>query len=306
MPITSPLLQATLLFPLILGTLGAVVGSFLNVVIYRLPREHLSVLTPRRSQCPQCLRQIPWAENLPIVSWLVLGARCRGCRTPIPLRYLLVELLTAFLFGYAAIRFAAGGGMSMEAVVVLLAHLLLLATCVAVTYIDIDFKIIPDEITWPGMGLGLLLSAAAPRLQAESWLYLRLAENQGMERHLAGIASSAVGLLVGVGIVWGVGLLGSLAFRKEAMGLGDVKYLGMVGAFLGFDGVLLVFFLGSLAGAVGGLLQRWVTGDRYIAFGPYLSLGVVLVIFFQADLVYFFTVGWPNLIRRAVGLEGLA
>ena len=108
-------------------------------------------------------------------------------------------------------------------------------------------------------------------MQAESYLYLKLREFD-LERHLAGGVSSAAGVATGVSVVLLVGWLGSLAFRKEAMGLGDVKFMGMVGALLGFDGVLLVFFLGCLTGAVGGLLQRMATGDRYIAFGPYLSL----------------------------------
>jgi len=106
-----------------------------------------------------------------------------------------------------------------------------------------------------------------------------------------------VGLLVGALSVLAVGVLGKLAFRKEAMGLGDVKFMGMVGAFLGCDGVLLVFFLGCVLGAVGGLLHRLVTGDRYIAFGPYLSLGVLLTQFFRGPIVHFLFEEWPRFVQ---------
>lgn len=291
-------------YPIILGVFGAAVGSFLNVVIYRLPRDGLSVRKPARSFCPNCKRQIRWYENLPIFSWLLLGARCPGCKQPIPVRYVLVEVLTAFLFAAYTHLWYQRMGSGGEDYVVLVTHLALIAVCVAVTYIDIDFKIIPNEITWPGMALGVILSLVVPLLHRQSWLFVRATSDWEMERHLAGLLASGAGLVTGVGVVWLVGFLGAMAFRKEAMGLGDVKYLGLVGALLGFDGVLLVFFLGCFTGAVGGIIHRMLTGDRYIAFGPYLSLGVVLTLFFRAEILHFFLVTWPEAMRSGMGLAG--
>jgi len=216
----------------------------------------------------------------------------------------IVEVLTALLFGAFADRHLAHHPvLDLSSVVVLVAGLYLIAVCIAVTFIDLDWKIIPDEITWSGMGLGVLLSIAVPLLHAESWPYYHLVGDRGWNRYLAGGTSAGLGLAAGALVVLGVGWLGSLAFRKEAMGLGDVKYMGLVGAFLGPDGVLLVFLLGCLTGAIGGLVHRWITGDRYIAFGPYLSLGTVLVLLYRVELVHFFLVGWPSLVRRLIGAE---
>jgi leader peptidase (prepilin peptidase)/N-methyltransferase len=300
-----------LVLPFVLFAFGACVGSFLNVVIYRLPREDLSIAKPRRSFCPNCRRSIPILENIPILSWVLLGGRCRGCKSEIPVRYLIVEIATAVLFaglGYLFVHHSAGRPSEYVA---LAASLALAAACVAVTFIDIDWKIIPDEITWPGMGLGLVASIAAPPLQAPSWLFTQLAGDATqrgtvmakllgehvLERHLAAGISSLVGLLVGAVAVLAVGVLGKAAFRKEAMGLGDVKFMGMVGAFLGFDGVLLVFFLGCVIGAVGGIVHRLITGDRYIAFGPYLSVGVLLTQFFREPIVRFLLEDWPRFVQ---------
>jgi len=201
-----------LVLPLILFAFGACVGSFLNVVIYRLPREDLSVAKPRRSFCPGCKRQIPAFENVPIVSWLLLGGRCRGCKAEIPIRYLVVEIATAVLFaglGWTFTRHAFGAPADWIALV---ASLALAASCVAVTFIDIDWKIIPDEITWPGMVLGVVASVAAPPLQAPGWLFGQLVSadpttrgglvsalvgQHVLERHFAAGVASLVGLLVG-------------------------------------------------------------------------------------------------------------
>jgi len=300
-----------LVLPLILFAFGACVGSFLNVVIYRLPREDVSIARPRRSFCPSCKRQIPAHENVPIVSWLLLGGRCRGCKSEIPVRYLVVELSTAVLFAGLGYLFARDCAGTPSEWIALAASLALAAACVAVTFIDIDWKIIPDEITWPGMILGVAASAAAPPLQAQSWLFSQLTGGETLrgpvmrgllgshvlERHVAAGTSALVGLVIGAVAVLAVGILGKAAFRKEAMGLGDVKFMGMVGAFLGFDGVLLVFFLGCVLGAIGGIVHRLITGDRYIAFGPYLSLGVLLTQFFRGPIVRFLLEDWPRFVQ---------
>ena len=121
--------------------------------------------------------------------------------------------------------------------------------------------------------------------------------------HLSAGLSATLGGAAGALVVLGVGFLGSIVFKKEAMGLGDVKYMGLVGAFLGPDGVLLVFLLGCITGAVGGLLHRALTGERYIAFGPYLSLGALLILFYREGILRFFLEDWPALVRRLAGQE---
>jgi len=286
--------QMPLFLPLVLGAFGAAVGSFLNVVIYRLPREDLSVAKPRRSFCPHCRRTIPWYENVPVLSWLLLGGRCRGCKHEIPVRYLVVEVLTATLFAALGYSFAQRLHGAPGEWLALAGGLLLAAACVAVTWIDHDWKIIPDEITLPGIAIGVLLSAASPTLQGASRVGRALLAHPGLDPHVASALSAVIGAAAGAVSVFLIGVLGKLVFRKEAMGLGDVKYMGMVGAFLGCDGVLLVFFLACVAGAIGGIAQRLFTGDRYIAFGPYLSLGVLLVLFFRDPILQFLLVTWPE------------
>ena len=311
-------MDAALALPLITGVLGACVGSFLNVVIYRLPRSEpelggLSIRRPARSFCPGCKRQLRWFENLPIVSWLALGGRCRSCRQEISARYLFVELLTAFLFGGAAVvalDSMDGGG---EGWVVLLASLYLVAVCVAVTFIDLDWRIIPDEITWPGMALGFIASVAAPAVQSQGWLFGKLFGHLGWERHLASAAASLAGIAAGAGVVWLVGWLGKRAFRPkdaetgeatDAMGFGDVKYMGLAGAFLGADGVLLVFFAGCVLGALGGVIYYAIKRDRYIPFGPFLSIGVLLVALFRVPLADFLLVDWPRMVQGLFSRSG--
>ena len=296
--------QASVFYPLVFGMLGALIGSFLNVVIYRLPREGLKISSPRRSFCPQCNRQLLWTENIPIFSWVFQGGRCRTCKASIPSRYVIVEVLTALLFGYYTVRTLDTNPDlgSVTTYLQMFAGYYLIAVCLAVTYIDIDWKIIPDEITWSGMGLGLLASVAVPALHAESWPNYIWQGDLGWSPYLSAGLSSVAGLATGVLVVLAIGWLGQLAFRKEAMGLGDVKYMGLVGAFLGLDGVLFVFLLGCITGAVGGLVQRAVTGDRYIAFGPYLSLGTLLMLFYRTGIVVFFLVGWPSMVRRMMGV----
>lgn len=325
--------------PLVLGLFGACVGSFLNVVIYRLPREGLSVSKPSRSFCPHCKRPIPWLENVPILAWVALGGRCRGCKREIALRYPLVEAATAFSFAAVAHLFLArGGGSRGESWLVLATWLLLVATCIVVTCIDLDFRIIPDQITLGGLVVGPLLSLAAPALHGDGWLF-GLLERAGWERHLAALASAAAGLAAGGGSLWLVGIAGRALFKPreggeatDAMGFGDVKFMAAVGTLLGAEGVLLVFFVGCVVGSLGGLCN-WLLGlpetlrdlarharrhgkgggfvvaaalrvgwrrRRFIPFGPFLSIGVVIVALWRAELVGFLLHDWPRLVQGLV------
>src|SRR3990170_2946554 len=198
--------------------LGAIVGSFLNVCIYRLPRRE-SVVFPG-SRCPLCARPIRWYDNIPILSYLVLGGRCRGCRGSIPGRYPLVEAVTILLFLLAWTRF----GLTLE----WFRAVVLLSALVVVTGIDLDHRIIPDRITLSGIPVGLFLAWLLP----------------------PGIVSSVVGTVIGGGIFYLVALL-----SRGGMWGGDIKLAAMLGAFLGWSTALLALFLGVLAGGVvGGVL----------------------------------------------------
>jgi leader peptidase (prepilin peptidase)/N-methyltransferase len=214
---------------------GLNVGSFLNVVIWRLPRGE-SLVRPR-SHCPGCDALIAWYDNLPLLSWLLLRGRCRGCKTRISLRYPLVELLTAVLF---LLAWSAYAGHLPTAILVAAA----LAAFVAITFIDLDHRIIPDRITKPGMAVAVAL-APLSELHPKDWV------GAGGPALNAWLHAGA-GVAVGAGVVFAIRLLGSWILRKEAMGLGDVKLLGLIGAVVGPLQVLYALALGCFAGAVIG------------------------------------------------------
>jgi leader peptidase (prepilin peptidase)/N-methyltransferase len=231
---------------------GLVIGSFLNVVIARLPDGRSIVRPP--SACPACGASIRWHDNIPVLSWLWLRARCRNCRASISWRYPAVELLTAVLFALAARRF----GASLD----LGAALLLLAALVAITGIDLDHQIIPDVITLPGIALGGLLTVI---LHPAAWL------------------DTLLGILVGGGLFVVI-----IFASRGGMGGGDMKLGAMMGAFLGWKLVLLAILLGVFAGgAVAiGLLVTGTKGRKDpVPFGPFLALGGVVSLLWGDNLL---------------------
>jgi len=230
---------------IIAGLFGAVVGSFLNVCIVRLPAEQ-SVVSPR-SRCPKCDRPIDWRDNIPIVSWLLLGGKCRGCREPISMLYPLVELAVTLLWAGMAWHY----GLSLEALSGALFGTLLLG--IAMT--DAMKYIIPNEFTWGGLIIGLLLAAAG-----------------GLDVFI----QAAIGAAVGFGLLWLVGVVGTWAFKEEAMGGGDVKMMAMVGSFLGWQGVLLTIFLGALAGTAIFLPLTLMGRKKQVPFGVFLAFGAAI------------------------------
>lgn len=266
--------MSTVVFEVGAALLGACVGSFLNVVIYRLPQEDPARRSlGGRSHCPHCGAQIRWFDNLPVLGWVLLRGRGRCCGQRIAFRYPLVELLTALLFLAVTlwspwnlpITIDDLGGLHVDTAraVGYGLHLLFVSVLVACTFIDFDKQILPDAMTKPGMAIGVLAGIypgiAGPISRDASTPYA-----------LRTLLASVVGLAVGAGVTWGIRWLGSRVFGKEAMGLGDVKFLGMIGAFLGWQGALLTLFLGCVVGAVvGGLAAlRGGLGLR-IPFGPY-------------------------------------
>lgn len=279
--------------------LGACIGSFLNVVIYRLPRadEGLSLTHPRLSLCPSCGKTIKWYDNIPLLSYFALLGRCRACKAKISLRYFAVELLTAGLFTYLAVRLIGDRAPTGEAIALFAVLAALASALVAVTFIDIEFRIIPDRIDLPGIALAPLIALAVPALHLghRDLETLRLAlVDPAANPRLYAVLASLVGIAVGGGVIWLVGFLGSIAFRKEAMGLGDVKLLAMIGGYLGWKGALLALLLACFSGAAIGIVVKLVTKDPYIPFGPFLALGALFMVLFRVEIIHFMTVTYPS------------
>ncbi|QDU68782.1 prepilin peptidase [Engelhardtia mirabilis] len=280
---------------------GAVVGSFLNVAIYRLPRPDLTVSKPARSQCPSCGHQIRWFENLPVASWVALRGKCSACGWRIPVRYPTVELLTAALFALAAWRFGPSQpGLTLVAAVVL-------AGLVVATFVDFDFFEIPDEVSIGGMVLGPLASLAFPALHAQTWLAQRFSDPAlplGEVDRIGALVGSLGGLAVGGGVLIAIGAFGKWLYGRDAMGFGDVKLLAAGGAFVGPGGALAALMVGSVLASVVGMVNliRFTCfvrrrararggvrslgralavgriAARYLPFGPYLGIGIGIVL----------------------------
>ena len=248
-------------------TFGAVVGSFLNVCIHRMPLDQ-SIVTPP-SHCPHCNERIRWADNIPLFSYLVLGGKCRKCSATISPRYFLVELLTAVLFLLMWLKLTVWAEPAPHGVYELLKapiYWMVIAGLIVATFIDFEHYIIPNEITFGGIIVGLLVSVAYPPLMDASSIP-------------APLVRSVLGVLVGGLTLLVVATVGELIFRKEAMGMGDVKFLAAIGAFFGWQSTLFTIFVSSLLGGVIGLIL--VVGSKKgwqsrIPYGPYIALGALL------------------------------
>lgn len=269
---------------------GANVGSFLNVVAHRLP-QGLSVVRPR-SRCPACLTPIRALDNVPIVSWILLGGRCRGCAGSISPRYAAVEAFTGLVAVHVLAAVVLHPSRSGEAAAWAHAGIVFAvsAALVAASLVDWDHRILPDEITIPGMWAGPAICAVVPEvvlgpgLAVPGWMPSAVGAGDWPAPLLAALVSAA-GVAAGAGSVWTIGEIGSRVLGKEAMGFGDVKFLGMIGGFAGPAGALLALVVGACAGAVAGLVRLALTGDRYIPFGPFLALGGHLAMLHGADAV---------------------
>lgn len=258
---------------------GLLIGSFLNVCIYRLPRD-LSVVAPR-SFCPACEKQISWYDNVPIISFLILRGRCRNCQQSIPLRYPLVELATAFLFGTAVFQW----GVSVQAV----KYCVLSAILVTLIGSDLEERILPDEFTIGGTVLGLILSWFVPLTIGFSFLFATFTRNI----HVLSLIESILGALVSGGSIWVVGEVYYKLRKREGLGLGDVKMVAMIGAFLGLQGALLTLILASLLGGVGGLLYILLTGKNastyQLPFGAFLGMSAMIVGVFGEAIIRWYS-----------------
>lgn len=235
--------------------LGSIIGSFLNVCIYRLPRAE-SIIFPS-SHCVHCNNKIRWYDNIPFLSYLNLRGKCRFCARPISARYFVVEFLTALLL----LLFHVSFGLSAKFFV----FSILGAALIVSTFIDFEHQLIPDVISIPGIFVGLSASALFPSILGE----LKAA---------GAILDSLAGILVGGGSIYAMGVLGKMAFKKEAMGGGDVKLMAMIGAFLGWRLVLLTFFLAPFFGTAVGIIVKIKEKKDIIPYGPYLSLATIIAI----------------------------
>ncbi len=285
------------------GLLGAIVGSFLNVVIHRMPERDDQRARGPRSACPRCGAPIPAMLNIPVVSWLLLRGRARCCGARISVRYPLVEAMTAVLFvalvwrppsGYPVtlVELTLVGGLAFAL------HAYFVGNLVAQAFIDLEFRILPDKLTKPLMVFGvagaLVLGLVRPRVGDDPSSFLILGASSGSDPLGPTLLASLLGLGAGIALTWAVRAGGRVVFRKEAMGLGDVKLMGGVGAFLGWQGAILTFFLGCVFGALTGGVRAMFTRDPYVAFGPFLVLGALVALFFERELIEFLTVTWPG------------
>jgi leader peptidase (prepilin peptidase)/N-methyltransferase len=236
---------------------GACIGSFLNVCIYRLP-AYQSVVTPA-SSCPACKAGIKFYDNIPIVSYLLLRGRCRNCQAPISFRYPCVETIT----GLSALCCVLKYGISVQALIVFC----FISALIVITYIDIDHKIIPNRITLPGIPLCLLASFAFPELPFTDALF--------------GMISGGGSLFL---IAWGYKMI----TKKDGMGGGDIKLLAMIGALIGWQGVIFTIYLSSALGTIVGLplmLAQKKNMKYAIPFGPFLSVGGITYLFFGKRII---------------------
>jgi len=255
---------------------GSCIGSFLNVCIHRMPLGE-SVVWPS-SHCPKCKKRIPSYDNIPFISYILLGGKCRFCHKRIPLRYPLVELLTAAMFVVLFNHF----GFSYDFFV----YVFFASGLIVATFVDMDHRIIPDEISVGGLILGFVLSSV-------KGFHLK-----PMGLGLAPMFDSFLGIIIGGGIIYLTGFLFDLVYFKllkrppiqgetESMGGGDVKLLAMIGAFLGWQKAVITFFIAPFFALIIGVINLVTKKEHTIPFGPFLSLAAIVSIFWADKIIRF-------------------
>ncbi|MEC7233103.1 MAG: prepilin peptidase, partial [Planctomycetota bacterium] len=285
--------------------IGLFVGSFLNVCIHRFPLEDRSVFAPLRSCCPGCDRQLPAMENVPVLSWLVQRGRCRGCSMRIHWRYPLVELLGAAAF-FVAWRMVPGGDLA-----ILLVHSVVLSGLIVATFVDFDRYEIPDQVSIGGMWAAPVASFLVPALHAGGPVARAMAGDTAVDG-VSALCECLAGMALGGGFLYGVGWVGTRIYKAEAMGFGDVKLMAAGGGFIGIKGVAAALIIAVVVASVFGVLnilrfyhvvrsrQRRRRLDnrgvaeairtarivgRYLPFGPYLALGIGIVLLDWKDVL---------------------
>jgi leader peptidase (prepilin peptidase)/N-methyltransferase len=286
------------------AALGLFVGSFLNVAIHRLPLEGETVSNPRRSRCPSCRTTLTWRENIPLLSWILQRGHCRSCGWRIPWRYPLVEALNAGVWAIVAwqtlpLHF---GLAFFESIV--------LAGLIVATFVDFDCFEIPDEVSIGGMVLAPIAVLLVPAFHQHTWIAHQLSAPGAEVNRLGALSGCLAGMVAGGGILWLVGKIGSRVYGRDAMGFGDVKLLAAGGGFIGPGGVLAALMIASLVASIAGvanmlrfygLVRRRARSrgsqktlshsvrvariaGRYVPFGPYLALGIGIVLLYWTEL----------------------
>lgn len=253
---------------------GGIIGSFLNVCIFRMPHENYSLIKPS-SSCPLCKKPILWFDNIPVLSFLFLKGRCRYCRERISLQYPLIELLTAFTFLIMYSRFNFSADFFI--------YTIFASGLIVATFIDIRWRIIPDEISIGGIAIGLIFAfiKSIPRLNKFPNLTF---------------VDSLIGVILGGLLIYGSGVLGNLVFFKlmkkesiegetESIGGGDVKLLAMIGSFIGWKLTLLTFFIAPFLGSIVGIYVLLHKKSHLIPYGPFLSLAALISLFFGGEII---------------------
>lgn len=237
--------------------LGLIVGSFSNVCIFRIPRNE-SIIYPA-SHCPKCRSNISPKDNIPLLSYILLKGRCRNCKNKISIQYPIVELLTGLIYLIIYLIYS----LSIQSLI----YIILSSALVIIAFIDLNEQIVPDVISLPGIVIGFILSFFVPYIS---------------------FANSALGVVVGGGIILIIGLAGSVIFKKEAMGGGDVKLAAMIGAFLGWRYIIISLFLGFFLGALAGIvlvLSKIKSREDVVPFGPFIVLGSLITLFWGEQII---------------------
>ena len=237
--------------------LGLIVGSFSNVCIYRIPRNE-SIIYPA-SHCPKCHSNISPKDNIPLLSYILLKGRCRNCKSKISIQYPIVELLTGLIYLIIYLTY----GLSIQTLI----YIILSSALIIVAFIDLNEQIVPDAISLPGIVIGFIISFFVPYIS---------------------FINSALGVLVGGGIILIIGLAGSVIFKKEAMGGGDVKLAAMIGAFLGWRYIIISLFLGFFLGALAGIvliLSKIKSREDVVPFGPFIVLGSFITLLWGDKII---------------------
>ena len=237
--------------------LGLIVGSFCNVCIYRIPKNE-SIIYPA-SHCSKCRSKIKPVDNIPLLSFILLKGRCRNCGSKISIQYPVVELLTGIIYLIIYLIY----GLSIQSLV----YIILSSALIIIAFIDLNEQIVPDVISLPGIGVGLILSFFVPYLS---------------------FINSALGVVVGGGIILIIALVGSMIFKKEAMGGGDVKLAAMIGAFLGWRYTIISLFLGFFLGALAGIyliLSKIKSKEDMVPFGPFIALGSLITLLWGEKII---------------------
>ena len=268
---------------IISGVFGAIIGSFLNVVIHRVPREE-SIVFPN-SRCPSCGATIAFYDNIPVLSYAVLGGRCRGCSIRISPRYPAVELLTAILF--VVVTWHDGLGVALPF------DLIFTTAIIALVFIDAEHMILPNVITYPGIVFAVLARIAIPLFTGTPHFddvpSLMHGTFSGLPIWAVSLVGAFLGALIGGGSLWLMGWTWEKLRGIEAMGLGDVKMMFMVGAYLGWRLTILTIFVGVLSGSLIGIVLMARQQERdmqmLLPFGVFLGLGSVAALLFGAQVV---------------------